>query len=89
MPRLLNLSSFLILIVIFVFPLKAISKQNEIIQHQNTILTNCNIISCTGSKLMKNMTITIAGNKITEIKSGKYKPHRGDKKSKVIYLKGG
>ena len=89
MPRLLNYSSFLIIIVIFVFPLKAISKQNEIIQHQNTILTNCNIISCTGSKLMKNMTITIAGNKITEIRSGKYKPKRGDKKSKVIDLKGG
>ena len=89
MLRLFNYSSFLILIVIFVLPLKAISKQNEIIQNQNTILTNCNIISCTGSKLMKNMTITIAGNKITEIKSGKYKPKRGDKKSKVIDLKGG
>ena len=89
MLRLFNYSSFLILIVIFVFPLKAISRQNEIIQNQNTILTNCNIISCTGSKLMKNMTITIAGNKITEIKRGKYKPKRGDKKSKVIDLKGG
>ena len=43
MFRLFNYSSFLILIVIFVFPLKAISKQNEIIQNQNTILTNCNI----------------------------------------------
>ena len=69
MLRLFNYSSFLILIVIFVFPLKAISRQNEIIQNQNTILTNCNIINCTGSKLMKNMTITIAGNKITEIRS--------------------
>mgnify|MGYP001807543500 FL=1 len=89
MRRLFNYSSFVILIIIFILPLKVGSKQNDIIQHQNTILTNCNIISCTGSSLMKNMTINIAGNKIKEIRSGKYKPKRGDKESKVIDLKGG
>ena len=67
MRRLFNYSSFVILIIIFILPLKVGSKQNDIIQHQNTILTNCNIISCTGSSLMKNMTINIAGNKIKEI----------------------
>ncbi len=39
---------------------------------QKTILTNCNIIDCTGAKLQKNMTVILEGNKIQEIKKGIY-----------------
>ena len=39
--------------------------------------------------MMKNMTLTIIGNKISEIKRGRYKPARGDKDINVIDLEGG
>jgi len=35
-----------------------------------TVLTNCNVIDCTGNKPMKNMTVVITGNIITDIKRG-------------------
>ena len=72
-----------------IFTLRIEAEANSLIQHSKTVLTNCNIISCSGSKLMKNMTLTIIGNKISEIKRGKYKPARGDKDINVIDLEGG
>ena len=81
--------SHLITIVIFtIFPLRTEAGANSLNKQIKTVLTNCNIISCSGSKLMKNMTITIIGNRITKIKRGKYKSVDNDKNSKVIDLGG-
>ncbi|MDP7608555.1 MAG: amidohydrolase family protein [Candidatus Marinimicrobia bacterium] len=81
--------SHLITIVIFtIFPLRTEAGANSLNKQIKTVLTNCNIISCSGSKLMKNMTITIKGNRISEIKRGKYKSVDNDKNSKVIDLGG-
>lgn len=44
---------------------------------QTTVLTNCNIIDCTGAAPLKNMTIVIKGNTITEINSGAYQGSTG------------
>ena len=80
---------FLPIVFFSFFPLKIDAEINNLKQHSITVLTNCNIISCTGSNMMKNMTLTIIGNKISEIKRGKYKPARGDKDINVIDLEGG
>ena len=82
-------SHLLTLVFFTIFPLRIEAEANSLNQHSKTVLTNCNIISCSGSKLMKNMTLTIIGNKISEIKRGKYKPARGDKDINVIDLEGG
>ena len=54
---------------------------------QTTILTNCNVIDCTGADLQKNMTVTIIDNKITEIQKGVYNGPAAH--VEVIDLKGG
>ena len=54
-----------------------------------TVLTNCNVIDCTGAKPMKNMTVVITGNKITDIKRGMYRPSPGEKEVRLFDLKGG
>ena len=53
-----------------------------------TVLTNCNVIDCTGKPPMKNMTVVITGNKITAIKPGPYQKSKNEKGVKVIDLKG-
>ena len=53
-----------------------------------TVLTNCNVIDCTGKPLMKNMTVVITGSKITAIKQGPYQKSKNEKGVKVIDLKG-
>ena len=54
---------------------------------QTTILTNCNVIDCTGASLQQNMTVTIIGNKISEIQKGDYNGSMAH--VKVIDLEGG
>ncbi len=54
-----------------------------------TVLTNCNIIDCTGKKPMKDMTIIITGNTITAIYRGSYKKTGDEKNVKIFDLQGG
>jgi len=55
---------------------------------EQTVLTNCNVIDCTGGPPLLNMTINITGNKITAITSGKYQKPTRQKGIKVIDLEG-
>ena len=42
-----------------------------------TILSNCTIITCTGDRPMPDMTLTIEGNRITDIAEGAFVPQNG------------
>ena len=52
------------------------------------VLTNCNVIDCTGSPMMENMTIVISGNRISEISEGVYSGE-ADANTRVLDLDGG
>jgi imidazolonepropionase-like amidohydrolase len=54
-----------------------------------TVLTNCTVIDCTGKAPMKDVTVVIVGNTITEINKGIYKETVGEKNVKVFNLEGG
>lgn len=45
---------------------------------QKTVLTNGNIIDCTGAKIQKDMTLILKGNKIHEIRKGPYTSKEAD-----------
>ncbi len=62
-------SYFSIFVVMFLFPGQVYSQNTGEIR---TILTNCNVIDCTGNPIMEDMTIVITGNRITEISEGEY-----------------
>jgi len=53
-----------------------------------TVLTNCNVIDCTGAPVQENMTVVIEGNKIASIREGAYRASANDS-VKVIDLGGG
>ncbi|WP_027078823.1 amidohydrolase family protein [Maribacter antarcticus] len=55
---------------------------------QKTVLTNCNIIDCTGAELQKDMTVILNGNKISEIKKGKYTAVSNNKNTQILDLEG-
>ena len=70
----------------FLIPTKAyLENLNDI----KTILTNCNIIDCAGSPIMKNMTVTLSGNIIESIEKGVYQNIREGKNDRIIDLQGG
>ena len=54
-----------------------------------TVLTNCNVIDCTGKEPMKNMTVVIIGNSIAEIRQGPYRKSAGEKNVRLLNLKNG
>jgi len=54
-----------------------------------TILTNCNIIDCTGNDPKNNMTIVIVGDIISEIRPGLYKSSASEENVRVINLENG
>jgi len=53
-----------------------------------TVLTNCNVIDCTGKAPLKNMTVVIEGNIIKEIKQEEYHQPPGEKNVRVFSLDG-
>ena len=57
-------------------------------QHR-TVLTNCNVIDCTGAKPQTNVTVVIAGNKIIEIKKGPYEGTADEKNVTLIDAENG
>lgn len=54
-----------------------------------TILTNCTVIDCTGKPPMKDMTVVIVGNTITQINKGSYTKPAGEENVKVYDCEGG
>lgn len=56
---------------------------------KKTVLTNCNVIDCTGNKPMHNMTIVIVGNTITEIKPGIFKKTSKEENTRILNLENG
>jgi len=56
---------------------------------KNIILTNCHVIDGTGKPPMKDMTVVITGNRITEIKRGLYRKASQESTVRVFDLKGG
>ncbi len=83
--KLSRLFSLVILVIANLFPVSSQSQDNPI----KTVLTNCNVIDCTGSPVKENMTVIITGNEISSITQGPYRPSRQDKNSEVIDLEGG
>ena len=79
----MKLQKPLILNIILIFSTLISTDSNA----QTTILTNCNVIDCTGASLQQNMTVTIIGNKISEIQKGDYNGSMAH--VKVIDLEGG
>ena len=63
-------SYFSIFVVMFLFPGQVYSQNTGEIR---TILTNCNVIDCTGNPIMEDMTIVITGNRITEMSNRRYR----------------
>jgi len=53
-----------------------------------TVLTNCNVIDCTGADLQTDMTVVITGDTITQISKGGYSGPTGDD-VRVVDLDGG
>jgi imidazolonepropionase-like amidohydrolase len=53
-----------------------------------TILTNCNVIDCTGGPVISDMTVIIEGNRITAIETGVYESEPAGKE-RVFNLDGG
>ena len=53
-----------------------------------TVLTNCTIIDCTGQPPLKEMSLTIEGDRIRELKAGKYSQLAGEGE-RVLDLEGG
>jgi imidazolonepropionase-like amidohydrolase len=76
---------FFLIVSVFVVQV-CVAEQNE---PTKTVLTNCNVIDCTGKKPMENMTVVIRGNTITEIKRGSYGSSGAEEGVRVIDLDGG
>ena len=74
---------FLVLASVLALPHFAFAQD---VSDSRIVLTNGNIIDCTGSPLMENKTIVITGNRITAITDGGYE---GDANSRIIDLEGG
>ena len=58
------------LVALFLLPRQVQSQSADL---PKIILTNCNVIDCTGSAPMENMTVEITGNTITSISEGRYR----------------
>jgi imidazolonepropionase-like amidohydrolase len=54
-----------------------------------TVLTNCNVIDCTGKETMKNMTVVIINNRIAEIRQGPYRKSADGKNVRLLNLENG
>ena len=54
-----------------------------------TVLTNCNVIDCTGKEPMKNMTVIIIDNRIAEIRQGPYRKSADEKNVRLLNLENG
>jgi imidazolonepropionase-like amidohydrolase len=54
-----------------------------------SVLTNCTVIDCTGKEPMKDVTVVIVGDTITEIKKGIYQKPADEKNVKIYNLQGG
>jgi len=74
--------------LVFHFTLYSIAGKKGPTVSLKTILTNCNVIDCTGNKPMENMTVVITGNKITDIKRGAYQNSDPQEGVTVIDLEG-
>ena len=53
-----------------------------------TVLTNCNVIDCTGRPVQEDMTVVIEGNKIASISQGGYEPDGQSSDVRLIDLEG-
>jgi len=58
-------------------------------QETRTVLTNCNVIDCTGNPMMKDMTVVITGNRITEVSKGVYRGDKNNPNVRIFDLNGG
>ncbi len=81
--KLSKLFSLILLIKLLLIPMNAQGADDLI-----TILTNCNVIDCTGNPVQENMTVIITGNTITSISTGGYSLSPQAKNTNVIDLDG-
>ena len=74
-----------ILVLMFLFPGQVYSQNTGDVK---TVLTNCNVIDCTGKPVMENMTVIISGNRISEISNRQYRGSDQADEVRVIDLDG-
>jgi len=83
-----TIPAFMILVVLVLIAQFGLAEPKISDVPSKTVLYNCNVIDCTGSKPMRNMTVVITGNTITAIKPGSYQKSIGQEDVKVIDLGG-
>ena len=83
--KVLKMLTFIILVTAFLFPGQVRSQGADDFQ---TVLTNCNVIDCTGKPVKENMTVIITGNEITSIRKGTYRQSRREENVRIIDLDG-
>lgn len=83
--KILNKLNIFILAVLFLISNQIFAQDTGPLK---TVLTNCSVIDCTGAAPLKDVTLVITGNTITEIKHGSYQKTPGEKNVKVFDLKG-
>ncbi len=79
-------SCFIILAGIFAIPWPTFAQETS---EAKTVLTNCNVIDCTGNPMMKDMTVVITGNRISEVSKGVYRGDKNNPNIRVLDLNGG
>lgn len=83
-----TIPAFMILVLLVLIAQVGLAEPKISDVPSKTVLYNCNVIDCTGSKPMRNMTVVITGNTITAIKPGSYQKSIGQEDVKVIDLGG-
>ncbi len=83
-----TIPAFMILVLLVLIAQVGLAEPKISDVPSKTVLYNCNVIDCTGSKPMRNMTVVITGNTITAIKLGSYQKSIGQEDVKVIDLGG-
>ena len=74
-----------VLVTALLFPEPA---QSQGMDNVRTVLTNCNVIDCTGNPLQGNMTVVIEGNEITSVSKSVSRESRQGDNVQVIDLDG-
>ncbi len=76
---------FAILTTAFLLP-SQVHAQNS--NDYTTVLTNCNMIDCTGGPVLEDMTVIITGNRITEVSNRMYRGSAAENNTRIIDLDG-
>jgi len=88
--KVLKITKFIVvLLLIFTIALLLTASPKGQDAPAKTILTNCTVIDCAGNEPLRNMSVVIIGNTITDILQGPYKKSAGEKNVRILDLENG